>query len=158
MQKRNNHNSILLLTTLGVYIGLVLVGAPSGVFAYPAATTRSFNISEEIEFTENLDNDPDSAAEEDDVTSNAVGSVGGIGEFNFAFIAENDGQFTFSFDTSGFDIAGAFLQTPNAHFDHETAAVNTGFHHENTERSDTIRIKLGTHLARSDIDAPHRRA
>lgn len=58
MQNKANHNSILLLTTLGVYIGLLLVGAPTGVIAQPAAMTRNFQLSDEIESKDDLDNDP----------------------------------------------------------------------------------------------------
>ncbi len=65
MQNKANHNSILLLTTLGVYIGLLLVGAPTGVLAQPAAMTRNFEISEEIVMRDELDNDPELSAEED---------------------------------------------------------------------------------------------
>lgn len=60
MSKGKNHNSILFLTTIGVYLGLVLVGgtAPQ-VFAH-SATTRNFEISEEIEVKDDLDEKPDS--------------------------------------------------------------------------------------------------
>jgi hypothetical protein len=49
----------LFLTTIGVYLGLVLVGgtAPQ-VFAH-SATTRNFEISEEIEVKDDLDKQPD---------------------------------------------------------------------------------------------------
>ncbi len=61
MQKRSNHNSILFLTTLSVYLGLVLVGAPTGILAQPAAMTRNFDISEEFEIADDLDKKPDDA-------------------------------------------------------------------------------------------------
>lgn len=57
MKDRKNHNSILFLTTLGVYLGLVLVGA-APVLGH-AATTRNFDIRDEIEFADELDNKPD---------------------------------------------------------------------------------------------------
>lgn len=62
MSKGKNPNSILFLTTLGVCLGLVLVGgtAPQ-VFAH-SATTRVFEISDEIEVKDDLDNKPDSDA------------------------------------------------------------------------------------------------
>jgi hypothetical protein len=53
-----NNNSILVLATLGVYLGLVLVGGTPQVLAQ-AAMTRQFNVREEIEFKEDLDNQPD---------------------------------------------------------------------------------------------------
>jgi len=55
--KGKNHNSVLFLTTLGVYLGLVLVGA-SPVLGH-AATTRNFEIQDEIEVKDDLDNKPD---------------------------------------------------------------------------------------------------
>lgn len=59
MSERKSHNSILFVTTLGVYLGLMLVGgtAPQ-VFAH-SATTRNFEISDENEFGDELDNKPD---------------------------------------------------------------------------------------------------
>src|SRR4051812_6725774 len=58
MEKRKGQNSILFLTTLGVYLGLVLVGGTPQVLAN-AATTRHFDIKDEIEFQDKLDKDPD---------------------------------------------------------------------------------------------------
>jgi hypothetical protein len=53
------HNSIIFLTTLGVYLGLVLVGAPvPQVFAH-GALTRTFELTDEIEATDDLDKNPD---------------------------------------------------------------------------------------------------
>lgn len=58
------HNSLLLLTTLSVYLGLLVVGgAAPQVFAH-SATTRVFEITEEIEFKDDLDLDPDKSASE----------------------------------------------------------------------------------------------
>jgi len=62
VEKRKGQNSILFLTTLGVYLGLVLVGATPQVLAN-AATTRSFDIRDEIEFQDKLDKDPDPIAD-----------------------------------------------------------------------------------------------
>lgn len=59
MSKPTGNNSILILATLGVYFGLMLAGSPVSAFANPAATTRYFDIGEEIEFAERLDTDPD---------------------------------------------------------------------------------------------------
>lgn len=58
MTNRKN-NSILFLTTLGVYLGLMLVGggAPQ-VFAH-GALTRHFDLQDEIEISDDLDNKPD---------------------------------------------------------------------------------------------------
>lgn len=56
---RKAQNSVLLLTTLGVYIGLLVAGgAAPQVFAH-SATTRQFEITDEIEVKDDLDRDPD---------------------------------------------------------------------------------------------------
>ena len=53
------NNSILFLTTLGVYLGLVLVGgAVPQTLAY-GAMTRNFELQDEIEVTDDLDKKPD---------------------------------------------------------------------------------------------------
>lgn len=59
MTSRKSHNSLIFITTLGVYLGLVLVGgsAPQ-VFAH-SALTRNFEISDEIEVKDDLDKKPD---------------------------------------------------------------------------------------------------
>ena len=50
---------MIFLTTLGVYLGLVLAGGASPqVFAH-TALTRNFDIRDEIEFKDDLDNKPD---------------------------------------------------------------------------------------------------
>lgn len=56
MINRKNHNSIVFLTTL--YLGLVLVGATPQALTF-AALTRNFDIQNEIEVKDNLDNKPD---------------------------------------------------------------------------------------------------
>jgi hypothetical protein len=53
------NNSVLFLTTLGVYLGLMLVGgAAPQVFAH-GALTRNFELQDEIEISDDLDNKPD---------------------------------------------------------------------------------------------------
>ena len=60
MEKRKGQNSILFVATLGVYLGLVLAGATPQVMAVQrGAMTRNFDISDEIEFKDDLDNKPD---------------------------------------------------------------------------------------------------
>ena len=59
MSNRKAHNSVLFLTTLGVYLGLVLVGGTAPQTLAHSATTRHFEISDEIEFGDELDNKPD---------------------------------------------------------------------------------------------------
>lgn len=59
MNPKKSQNSLLILTTLGVYLGLLMVGgAAPQVFAH-SATTRNFEISDEIEVKDDLDKKPD---------------------------------------------------------------------------------------------------
>lgn len=58
MSKSKSQNSILVLATLGVYFGLVLVGATPQVLAN-AAMTREFSVKDEIEVKDDLDTKPD---------------------------------------------------------------------------------------------------
>ncbi len=57
MSDRKNYNSIVFLTTLSVYLGLVLVGS-TPVLAQ-AALTRNFDIKNEIVVEDDLDKNPD---------------------------------------------------------------------------------------------------
>ena len=59
MSARRTNNSLLFLTTLGVYLGLVLVGGASPqVFAH-GALTRNFELLDEIETKDDLEKKPD---------------------------------------------------------------------------------------------------
>lgn len=58
MTNRKNQNSIIVLATLGVYLGLVLAGATPQVLAQ-AAMTRQFDVKDEIEVKDDLLKDPD---------------------------------------------------------------------------------------------------
>ena len=60
MSNRKNYNSIVFLTTLSVYLGLVLAGGAAVPHALAqAALTRDFDIRNEIEFKDDLDKKPD---------------------------------------------------------------------------------------------------
>lgn len=59
MSKNKSYNSILFLTTLSVYLGLVLVGASPSVLAQQAALTSKFEIQKEVEFENDLDRNPE---------------------------------------------------------------------------------------------------
>jgi hypothetical protein len=64
VSNKNKHNSIVFLTTLSVYLGLVLVGGVAPIILAQAATTRNFNVQDEIEVKDDLDKKPkDSEAE-----------------------------------------------------------------------------------------------
>ena len=59
MSNRKNYNSIVFLTTLSVYLGLVLVGGSTPSVLAQAATTRDFDIKNEIVVEDDLDKNPD---------------------------------------------------------------------------------------------------
>lgn len=59
MANRKNNNSIIFLTTLGVYLGLLLVGGTAPQVLAHSAMTRNFEIQDEIEIKDDLDNKPD---------------------------------------------------------------------------------------------------
>lgn len=59
MSELKKHNSIIFLTTLSVYLGLVLVGGASSPILAQAALTRNFDIQEEVEYKDDLDKKPD---------------------------------------------------------------------------------------------------
>ncbi len=58
MSKTKSYNQIIFLTTLSVYLGLVLVGASPQVLAQ-AALTSKFEIKDQIEKNDDLDKKPD---------------------------------------------------------------------------------------------------
>ena len=59
MSNSKNYNSILFLTTLSVYLGLVLVGASPQVLAQQITFVNKFEIQNEIEFEDDLDKTPE---------------------------------------------------------------------------------------------------
>jgi hypothetical protein len=59
MANRKAQNSFLVLTTLGVYLGLLMVGGAAPQVLAHSATTRTFEITDEIEIKDDLDNKPD---------------------------------------------------------------------------------------------------
>ncbi len=75
MNQRSKNNSIIFLTTLSVYLGLVLVGGAMSPVLAQAATTRNFNVQDEIEVKDDLDNKPDD--EELEALSGAIGNYFG---------------------------------------------------------------------------------
>ena len=61
MSQRNKNNSIIFLTTLSVYLGLVLVGGAASPVLAQAALTRNFDVQDEIEVKDDLDKNPNDA-------------------------------------------------------------------------------------------------
>ena len=59
MSNRKNYNSIVFLTTLGVYLGLVLAGGATPTVLAQAALTRDFDIKNEVVLEDDLDKKPD---------------------------------------------------------------------------------------------------
>jgi len=58
LNKGKNQNSILVLATLGVYLGLVLAGGTPQVWAQ-AATAKQFSVKDEVGQKDDLDKRPD---------------------------------------------------------------------------------------------------
>ncbi len=69
MSKTKSYNQIIFLTTLSVYLGLVLVGASPQVLAQ-AALTSKFEIKDQIEKQDDLDKKPDEGCQQLGVKSN----------------------------------------------------------------------------------------
>jgi hypothetical protein len=64
VSERKSQNSVIFLTALGVYIGLLIAGSAPGVVAQQAgAMTKNFNVKDEIEVKEKLDDDPPDCSE-----------------------------------------------------------------------------------------------
>ena len=59
MTNRKNHNSIIFLTTLSVYLGLVLVGGVTPSVFAQAAAAQKFDVKSEIKVKDDLDKNPD---------------------------------------------------------------------------------------------------
>lgn len=93
MSERKNQNSILVIATLGVYLGLMLAGATPHVLAQ-AAMTRQFDVQDEIEVKDDLDNKPDpSAIDETDADT----------ELTRLLVAGSISSFLVTFDTIAAD-------------------------------------------------------
>lgn len=105
MSNRKNNNSVILLTTLGVYLGLVLVGAAPQVLAQ-AAMTKQFNVRDEIEFKDNLDKKPD-----DDRTPVSVSVQGYLEDVEFFLgnLRRQRSRGNFDIDKDLFDVAQSTL-------------------------------------------------
>ena len=59
MSNRKNYNSIVFLTTLSVYLGLVLAGGAAPTVLAQAALTRDYDIRNEVVLEDDLDKKPD---------------------------------------------------------------------------------------------------
>ena len=106
MTNRKN-NSVLFLTTLGVYLGLMLVGgAAPQVFAH-GALTRNFDLQDEIEISDDLEKKPDLTEKElddaidtysrrlEDFVKN-LGKLRSIDEFDGDWITFDSRQTTYT--------------------------------------------------------------
>lgn len=106
MTERKQQNSLLVLATLGVYLGLVLVGATPQVLAQ-AAMTREFNVKDEIEVKDDFDKKPD-----DNEPSTVTGSVQLYLEdieYFLASLGRLKSKGTFDPNTDTFDVAQSNL-------------------------------------------------
>jgi hypothetical protein len=96
MSKTKSYNQIIFLTTLSVYLGLVLVGASPQVLAQ-AALTSKFEIKDQIEKQDDLDKKPDgelNIAEALIEFSDDLRKLESIGKYK----PKSDGQFSKSTD------------------------------------------------------------
>ncbi|CAN5389274.1 hypothetical protein BH10ACI1_BH10ACI1_00050 [soil metagenome] len=97
MSKKNNYNSIVFLTTLSVYLGLVLVGgATPSVFAQ-AALAKEFDIKNEIVFEDDLDKKPD----EDLFASSIVDLINELNELSEQGIFDWNSKGEFQIESLG---------------------------------------------------------
>lgn len=106
MSSRKSHNSILFLTTLGVYLGLVLVGGAAPPLLAHAAMTRNFEIADEVEIKDDLDKKPD------DERAPLADSIGGYlqdVEFFLATLRRFSGRGDFDAQKDTFDVAQSTL-------------------------------------------------
>lgn len=71
-KNRKNYNSVIFLTTLSVYLGLALVGAPAPILAQAALTSR-LEVKNKVQRKDDLDKDP---TENDLFASSLVSLVG----------------------------------------------------------------------------------
>lgn len=100
MTNRRSHNSFLYLATLGVYLGLVLVGS-SPVLGH-AATTRVFELNEEIELSDDFDRKPD---DERSSISDSVGNYYSDLEFFLYTLERLQRNEKLNFETDTFEVS-----------------------------------------------------
>ena len=103
MSKQHKNNSIIFLTTLSVYLGLVLVGGAMSPVLVQAATTRNFNVQDEIEVKDDLDNKPS-----DEELKKLSGAIGNYFEDLTSFLEDlkrlhGIEKFDLDFDTFAFN-------------------------------------------------------
>ncbi len=122
MSNSKNYNSIVFLTTLSVYLGLVLVsGATPSIFAQ-AALTQRFEIQNEIETDDDLDKNSD-----DEPCSYLKQDAESLLR-------------TFSLDNSSLEIALGLIDTSISNFlKLETNSYSLRRKRINTEKSDALR-------------------
>jgi len=105
MSNRKNYNSIVFLTTLSVYLGLVLVGGATPSVLAQAATTRDFDIKNEIVVEDDLDKKPDNE-EKTDFNYLLKKYYAGVEQFTDNLIkAHYDGYFDFDKHPFNFKIS-----------------------------------------------------
>ena len=98
MNNRKNYNSIVFLTTLSVYLGLVLVGGAIPTVLAQAALTRDFDIKNEIVFEDDLDKKPD----DDLFVSSIVNLVNELNKFSEQGIFDWNKKFKYQLDGLSF--------------------------------------------------------
>jgi hypothetical protein len=80
MTERRTNNSMVVIT-LGVYLGLLLVGGTAPLVFAHSATTRGFEIADEIEVNEDLDTKPDEGIAVAEAGPSGITAINRTGEF-----------------------------------------------------------------------------
>ena len=141
MTQRKTHNSILVLATLGVYLGLVFVGATPQILAQ-AAMTRQFNVKDEIEVKDDLDTKPESTE------SAEIGVNGGID----TKVANSVNRFLSQFKPAAGHVSLIDQETPPFDFSSLRGSLRYAPHTIDAEPQHRLdSILTPDNLARSDL-------
>jgi hypothetical protein len=144
LNNRKNQNSILVLGTLGVYLGLVLAGATPQILAQ-AAMTRQFDVKDEIEVKDDLDKKPNELSNEiADAASSETASK----------ITQSVQRFLSEFKT--IDSAASFCSIPDFEFERKQLPdkTETSPHHDRFGTHVPLdQILSVTNLPRAGLDA-----
>jgi hypothetical protein len=138
LNNRKNQNSILVLATLGVYLGLVLAGATPQVLAN-AAMTRQFDVKDEIEVKDDLDKKPNKLGADSEEAPESIATDTKISRSVQKFLAE--------FKT--IDPATSFYELPSLGLEHKVllSKTRTSFDHDRFD----IHIPLDQILALTNL-------
>lgn len=147
MSNSKNYNRMVFLTTLSVYLGLVLVGATPPALAH-AALTQKIEIQNEIEADDDLDKNPDDEQSLETYSSafqnlfalakefsekNREKLRGGSYEFNCSVIFRPDSSNTVTCKNTGL-FWGGFVSP--------IKTIGKAFSHTSDEKTEQVKISL----------------